>query len=498
MDKFEIGKKRLAEFDAMPQRDLAYALLKDFRLYVEWIHLQAYGCPFIFEEVHYTIIKALQEFTEGKFVTRNLGINVSPGVGKSTICQYWISWCFARCRSSMFLYVNAVEQIVKELSTNTRDLLLLPAWQRLFGVEIDNTKLTGSQTSKTRWSLKSGGLNSGLIAKTTSSNLLGLNAGNPNADGFPGALVLDDPQGSGIITQEYERRQTQELYMRDMESRRRSTTIGTVLIQQRLHQQDLSGYLEETNGKDWTFIRVPALVQDETGAYRSTCPRVKSVDELLEMRDKDPYTFYALYQQDPIVYGGAVYKEEWMKYYDTRPKIVRLALVADTAVKDGEHNDYSVIELWGRGEDYNAYLIDHIRGKWKTPDLRKQCVAFYAKNRERFPTLRRFYIEDKASGMGLIQEINHECTSAGLPPLSVMPFQKGARQNKAIMNNDAANYFEEGRVWLPKNAPWLQEVVNELLSFDPANRHAQDDICDTVAMGVRVMLGSGSNGFSNL
>ena len=180
MDKFEIGKKRLAEFDAMPQRDLAYALLKDFRLYVEWIHLQAYGCPFIFEEVHYTIIKALQEFTEGKFVTRNLGINVSPGVGKSTICQYWISWCFARCRSSMFLYVNAVEQIVKELSTNTRDLLLLPAWQRLFGVEIDNTKLTGSQTSKTRWSLKSGGLNSGLIAKTTSSNLLGLNAGNPD------------------------------------------------------------------------------------------------------------------------------------------------------------------------------------------------------------------------------------------------------------------------------------------------------------------------------
>ena len=764
-DKFEVGKKRIAEFDAMPQRELAYKMLEDFRLYVEWIHLQAYGCPFVFEEVHYTIIDALQKFAEGQFPTRNLAINVMPGClagdtqiivnrgggakrktlehlycmfnggtrggkqwdlniptyvrkmvdgkiglwkvvgvyyngikpiysllledgktikatachrfftstgwkrldelsvgellavdnmekrgtgrrkkttdkdfgvgeyhpykrahngcyrisyhravyeanlnnmsleefklatknpdvaktlkysnpnhhihhinhnhyddrpenlvslspeehikihnaereqnfgqgevsysrvksieyigkqrvydietennpnnegnfvangivvhncGKTTLVQYWISWCFARCRSAMFLYVNAVEAIVKELSANTRDLLLLPAWQRLYGVEIDNTKLSGAQTSKTRWSLKNGGLNSGLIAKTTYSSLLGLNAGNPNADGFPGGLILDDPQGSSIITQEYERQQTQALYKRDMESRRRGTQIGTIVVQQRLHIDDLTGFLKRTEPGVWTFISVPALVQDDDGKYRSTCPRVKSVAELLEMREKNPYDFHSLYQQEPIVWGGAIYKEEWMKYYEHLPKINHLILAADTAVKDGEHNDYSVIQLWGKGADGNAYLIDHIRGKWKTPDLRKQCVAFYAKCLERFPTLRRFWIEDKASGMGLIQEINKDVSDAGLPRMSIMPFQKGARQNKAIMNNDAANYFEESRVWLPKLTPWLSEVVGELLSFDPSNKHATDDICDTVAMACKVLLTHRSNAFMNL
>lgn len=493
LDKFEVGKQRIAEFDAMPQRELAYKMLEDFRLYVEWIHLQAYGCPFIFEEVHYTIIDALQKFAEGKFPTRNLAINVFPGVGKTTLVQYWISWCFARCRSAMFLYINAVEAIVKELSANTRDLLLLPAWQRLYGVEIDNTKLSGAQTSKTRWSLKNGGLNSGLIAKTTYSSLLGLNAGNPNADGFPGGLMLDDPQGSTIITQEHERQQTQALYKRDMESRRRGTQIGTILVQQRLHIDDLTGFLKRTEPSLWTFISVPALIRDEDGKYRSTCPRVKSVEELLEMRERNPYDFYSLYQQEPVVWGGAIYKEEWFKYYEHLPKINHFILAADTAVKDGEHNDYSVVQLWGRGADGNAYLIDHIRGKWKTPDLRKQCVAFYGKCLENYPALRRFWIEDKASGMGLIQEINNDARDAGLPRLSVMPFKKGARQNKAIMNNDAANYFEESRVYFPKFAPWLSEVVGELLSFDPANKHATDDIC--FVAGTKVLT---TRGYKNI
>jgi predicted phage terminase large subunit-like protein len=117
---------------------------------------------------------------------------------------------------------------------------------------------------------------------------------------------------------------------------------------------------------------------------------------------------------------------------------------------------------------------------------------------ERFPTLRRFWIEDKASGMGLIQEINKDISDAGLPRMSIMPFQKGARQNKSIMNNDAANYFKESRVWLPKLTPWLNEVVGELLSFDPSNKHATDDICDTVAMACKVLLTHRSNAFMNL
>ncbi|QGF21225.1 terminase large subunit [Citrobacter phage HCF1] len=146
------------------------------------------------------------------------------------------------------------------------------------------------------------------------------------------------------------------------------------------------------------------------------------------MRDADLYTFLSQYQQEPIALGGNALNVEWFQYYGTGEKAtVRkpdrfdyTVITADTAQKEGELNDYSVLCYWGmyRGK---AYFIDGVRGKWEAPALETQFKAFVSqcwnRNKE-CGTLRKIYVEDKASGTGLIQN----CRKAF--PIEITPLQR--------------------------------------------------------------------------
>lgn len=488
-DKFVVGARRLAEYDAMDQHELGVRMLTDFKTYVDWIHLQAFGCPFVMEPVHFTIIQALQDFADGKFKTKNLAINVCPGIGKSTLVQYWISWCFARCRSSMFLYVNAVESVVKELSSHTRDLLLLPAWQKIYGVEIDNTRLSGAQTSKIRWSLKSGGLNSGLIAKTLSSTILGLSAGNPNADGFPGCLLIDDPEGTDTITQEYQRNQVHSIYSQGLKSRRRGTHVGTVLIQQRLHIEDLTGWLKEVEADDpddtWTFISVPALYQKENGEWASACSRIISVSELQTMREKDPYKFYSMYQQEPITLGGNYFHEDDFRYYTELPEMQTTFVSTDFAFKKEENYDRTVFLHWGLGIDNKLYLLNWDLFREDVLGVKKRFVEFMKKCREQYPLLSTVVVEKSVANTAFLPDLVAEH-----PYFNFIPFSKSGMNNKVMFIKASREFFISEKVWFPKS-PKPTDLIKETLMFSIEGTAPHDDAPDAMALGIHYI-------FSNL
>ena len=483
-DKFVIGAWRKARYDSMDLHWLAYRMLTNFRMYVDWIHLQIYGCPFVFNEVHYAIIQALQNYADGKFPTRNLAINVFPGIGKTTLLQYWISWCFARCRSSMFMYVSAVEDIAKELSAGTRDIMLIPKWQQAYGVEIDNSKLSGSQASKKRWQLKSGGKNSGLIARTTSSSLLGLSAGNPNADGFPGCLAIDDPQGNETITQPYARETTIQTYKDALESRRRGDRVGTVLIQQRLHINDLTGYLKRTEPSEWTFISVPALIENEDGSYRSTCERVMKVDELLRMKEQNPYKFYSMYQQEPIQTGGTFFHDSDFQYYQSLPKMQQTFIATDFAFKKEQSADRTVFMHLGLGMDNNVYLLKHIAFRDDVIGVKSRFVDFFNESRTRDPNLTTIIVEKSVANMALIPTIVAE-----YPYMNFVEFSKSGMNNKIQYIKAAREFFLGKRVFFPEDQKPM-DLINETLLFSPDGSAEHDDTIDCLSQGLHWIFGN--------
>ena len=223
-DKFELAKK----------------LLLDFKEYVNWIHKLAQGTEYDMTEGHIKVCDKLQERAEGKNAKRNLMINVSPGFGKSLLLQYFITWCFARSKHCMFCYVAYGERLIKKLSRESRNLMMMPEWEELFGKEMDP-----GDKSVLNYHLISGGVRSGLTAGTISSAMLGLDAGNPSSpdEFYSGDLLLDDINSPEVISSVHEQIETPEVYQRKLATRRRTPKTGTICIMQRHHVNDFAGWV---------------------------------------------------------------------------------------------------------------------------------------------------------------------------------------------------------------------------------------------------------------
>jgi len=183
--------------------------------------------------------------------------------------------------------------------------------------------------------------------------------------------------------------------------------------------------------------------------------------------------------QTPAPIGGGLFKDEWWRYYTVLPKIKRSIIVADTAMKTKEQHDYSVFMCWGECERGNIYLLDLLRGKWEAPELEKAFVAFYNKNKhnESF-RLQKAFIEDKASGTGLIQKIKREYKI----PIAGIKRDSTDKVSRAM---NVVGFIEACYVFLPTDAPFLNDLLAECRMF-PNGKN--DDQIDFISDGLNELL----------
>ena len=115
--------------------------------------------------------------------------------------------------------------------------------------------------------------------------------------------------------------------------------------------------------------------------------------------------------------------------------------------------------------DGGFYLLDLVRAKLDYPGLRAEALRL-AQQYQPW----RILIEDTGVGTGLIADL----CSGGHNAIAVTPIG-----NKADRLRIQSAKFEAGRVLLPARAPWLSDLVAELLAF-PSGRH--DDQVDSVSL----------------
>ena len=132
-------------------------------------------------------------------------------------------------------------------------------------------------------------------------------------------------------------------------------------------------------------------------------------------------------------------------------------------MSDAQLADFSVATVWlARGERY--YLLERMRGRYDFPQLKRAVDAL----RQRWPGAVTL-IERAGSGISLIQTLRAEgALVIGRPP-------DADKQTRLFTTQPL---FEAGAVLFPKNAPWIDELVSELLAF-PQTRH--DDQVDSIA-----------------
>lgn len=293
-------------------------------------------------------------------------------------------------------------------------------------------------------------------------------------------IIIDDPLKPEEAMSEARREAVNGWYSRTLLSRlNNKATDRIVLVQQRLHLDDLAGHVEEL--ENWVTLRLPAIADTDSQiavspeqVYHRRAGEVLHPDReplhVLEAlrRSLGTATFAAQYQQCPVPADGEIVKWGWFRRYTEPPPRQQLAICQswDTASRPDEHCDYSVCTTWGiRGDD--LFLLDVDRARFDFPSLKRRVEAL-----ARHWQPRTLLIEDKSSGTALIQQLRAEANGIAYPTAFV------PRDDKLTRFHAQSAWIEAGHVWLPEQAPWLEELRVELASF-PQGRN--DDQVDSLS-----------------
>ncbi len=478
--------------------------------------------PFVEGPHHQILSQTLSRL--GRDITR-LIINVPPGYSKTTMVIIdQISRQIALDPSARFITVSFAQSRALESSAVIRETINSAEYQA-----IREVVFTDDRRAKGLWRTAQGG---GLLAVSTGGQVTGFHAGNMEGSDIEfdmalwyageqqsssGGLYIDDPLKPGDALSDAQRNRVNMQFLNTLRSRIVSERTPICIIMQRLDTNDLTGFLLRGGSPvdKWHHLVLPIMinnaseypVNDYTHGIQvkydlpdgPLWPAKHSQERINQMALGNESIFAAQYMQSPLGTAGSVFRSHWWKYYErydaangeivktdgTRVTVRFKNIYADTALKTGVLNDYTVIQCWACGADGNAYLLDQKRGKYEVPDLESEYMEFLG--RHKFIAgvnsigIRGQYIEDKASGIGLIQALNR-----GGARITGIPRDK----EKASRALSAAPHIASGQVWLPVSAQWLPEFLGEASAFAVDMSHRHDDQIDPMMDAISDILGS--------
>jgi predicted phage terminase large subunit-like protein len=289
-------------------------------------------------------------------------------------------------------------------------------------------------------------------------------------------IIIDDPINAMDANSLVKRDHVNTWFSESLTTRLNDPATGRILvIMQRLHQQDLTGYLISDPNTSYKQIILPMRYEGDKNEYDAR----KNVGEILTLRHTDKtlsqlesdlgsYATAGQLQQRPSPREGGIIKNKWIKYYSELPKVKKWSWSWDTAIKEGQQNDYSVGTLWAECED-GYYLVDMYRAKLEYPELRNQVRILYEKQ-----NCSEVLVEDKASGQQIVQDFKR----IGKMPVIPMIPGKDMPRSKLERVELISPLFESGKVYFPRDQKWVSSIVDELVNFPNA---AHDDIVDSIS-----------------
>lgn len=446
------------------------ASLKNFIAFFFWY---MYRQQFIFRPFHNLIIKKLEDIAFGRAEKKNLIINLPPRMGKSAICQMYGGWCYMLNPHSNCIYTSYSDDLTSSFSKDIRAMVESDAFKTLTGIRLNKAK-----SGADYWATTLGG---GFRAASMGGSITGFGAG-VSGDDFGGCMIIDDPNKASSVKSQAELQNTIDYYNNTLKSRlNNQSRTPIILIMQRLSLEDLTGYLLENEPDDWDIIKLQGL-NEETG--EALWEEKYPAEELLKLKKINPFVYYGQYQQEPIVIGGSVIKTEWFRFYNPQDtfEYQYTFVTSDTAQKKGEANDFSVFSFWGKTFDNKLHLLDMVRGKWEADELRQQVKLCWEKWRTFTVPPYGFYVEDKSSGIGVIQEIKKT------EPIPIIPVTRARYKNeqgqwvaadKFSRVMTTAPYLANGWVYLPNSEKddISSQLLSECAAFKADLSHKHDDMC---------------------
>jgi predicted phage terminase large subunit-like protein len=500
---------QLLDLDRTECEDSLYEFLKQ-----SWKFMD--GSPFTDGWHIGAIAEHLEAIVDGQI--KRLMIHMPPRHGKSLLLSVaFPAWVWAQEHLSHtsgagvpFLFASYADKLSLRDSVKCRRLIESPFYQHLFGSRFT---LTSDNNTKSRFSNSAGG----------ERLITSIGAGVTGEGG--NIICIDDPNAANEMESDATTQATIDWWTQALSTRTNDPDKSAiVLIQQRLRENDLSGYIMDNEFDGWTHLCLPGRMEMWRKPLITTIgwqdPRETEGELLWPQRFSEqslknlertmgPFIFAGQIQQRPEPAGGGIVKRDWWLLWEreTYPAFDYICAMVDTAYTLKTENDPSAMIVWGvfsPNDVGNAQLTKSFDRKTnRTLDTRKtfevspraflmyawrerlefhELVKKVAQTAERFKC-HMVMIENKAAGISLSQEIRRLYQDERFALQLFDP----KSQDKMARLYSVQHLFSEGLIFAP-DRPWADMVVTEVGQFPKGKR---DDLTDCVSMGLRHLRDSG-------
>ena len=406
----------------------------------------------------------------------SLLVTMPPRHSKSHICTTnFPSWYMGRDPSRFTLVASYNEMLASDFGKKIKGVVDSVEFANVF----PNFQMRSDARAANVWYTTDKGA-------LYSTGLLGTTSGRAS-----NLLIIDDPfRNRKDANSPATRKEVWDTFVSSLSSRREPEVTGNkpalrIVIMTMWHPDDLAGRIRETKewrDNGWFHFNAPALVQlgasdsEEPKDWDALWPERFSSRELLKTKSLDEYEFAALYQQDPYTRGGGLIKVKGFQYSASMPDTWRaLIITIDPAYTKQDWNDPSALMVAGLSDIGDIWILEIRKGHMEFPELKRAVRALVVKYQKR--GLRGVYVEAKASGLSLIQELRKESGLIMLPVKAVA--------DKVARMTPYTDYIDAGRVFLPPLARegWVDSFVTECEQFPGGKEDDQVD-CFSMAMNV--------------
>ncbi|MBN1281916.1 MAG: phage terminase large subunit [Alphaproteobacteria bacterium] len=457
----------------MMNRILKSALRADFKSFVIKVFYAVSPGNQYLDNWHIDVIcDAIMDMIENK--NNRLIINIPPRYMKSIICSVALpAYLLGKDPKTNIICISYNDNLSEKFASDCRNIMQSEWYKELFPM----TRLHKSRQSISDFETTAGG---GRMATSIGGTLTGRGAD---------WIIIDDPLKPSDSLSDAQRDKLNDWYGSTLYSRLNDKTNGKIiLVMQRLHQDDLTGHLLESDAK-FRLIKLPVIAQEDEkwiiknkifGTEKNILrikgdllhPARENMDTINDLKfSLGDFDFAGQYQQEPYPLEGGLVREEWFQYFDRAEipwnlnTVANIFISLDSANKTGINNAYSAFCIVVMTRDYKFYLLDVVRGKWDFAELTEKTIEIYNtwKHQLGGGNCVKLLIEDMASGQQLIQILSkgRDQQGYGFNVEGIKP-----EGDKISRLRGTSLFIQQGRLLFPKyDEPWWADFKKELLGF---------------------------------
>lgn len=395
-------------------------------------------------------------------VTRSM-ITQPPRTLKSFVASVCLpAYLLGRDPSQKIICVSYGQDLAENFSEQCRNLMGEPWYQAIF----PSVVLSKSKNRASEYATEQGGYR---LSTSIRGQLTGRGAD---------IIIIDDPLKGDEGNSEIARQGVVNWFNSTLQSRLNNMKTGKIiLVNQRLHEDDLSGSLLDADPAGWDHLSLQAVAEQDqvipigdgqTYHFMKGEPLHKNRFGPAELektkRQVGSFVFAAQYQQNPVPMAGNLIPISSFKRYGRKPAKQSNELVVqswDIATGETKDHDYSVVTTWyfrpGR-----YILMDVFRTQETYTRISAEIVAQGERVRADI-----ILIEKAGIGGSLVSELR------STTPLNVVALSpKGDKVNRMIPGTAD---IEAGRVYVPKEEVWLADFEHECAAFPHGKNDDQVD-----------------------